>query len=147
MRQTAKINKSIEIPSDIGYIKKVSHELLERLKEKGIDRSIQFDVRLAVEEAVRNAIEHGNNYNKELPVLIRYSVDAKKITVDIQDKGTGFHLKSVPDPREGDNILEAGGRGVFLMHKLMDKIRYNKKGNRVTMIKFFGDSGAVIRRS
>ncbi len=145
MKQAAKIDKSIEIPSDIGYIKKVSHELLEHLKEKGVDRSIQFDVRLAVEEAVRNAIEHGNTYNKELPVLIRYSVDGKKITVDIQDKGTGFHLKSVPDPREGGNLLQEGGRGVFLMHKLMDKVRYNKKGNRVTMIKFF-DNPAIIRR-
>jgi len=137
MSQTAKIDKRIEIPSDIGYIKKVSHELLEHLKRHGIDRSVQFDVRLAVEEAIRNAIEHGNNYNKELPVLIRYIVDSEKITVDVKDKGKGFHLKNVPDPREEDNLFEEGGRGVFLIHKLMDKVTYNKRGNRVTMTKFF----------
>ena len=137
MNRTAKVDKRIEIPSDIGYIKKVSQELLEHLKRYGADKSVQFDVRLAVEETVRNAIEHGNNYNKELPVLIRYVIDSRKITVDIKDKGSGFHLKSVPDPREGDNILREGGRGVLLIHKLMDKVTYNKKGNRVKMTKFF----------
>ena len=137
MKQAARIDKKIEIPSDIGYIKKVSHELLEHLKEKGVDESIQFDIRLAVEEAVRNAIEHGNNYDKELSVLIRYSLDAKKIIVCIEDKGEGFHLKSVPDPRREDNLLQEGGRGVFLIQKLMNKVKYNKKGNRVTMVKFF----------
>ncbi|MFH0839927.1 MAG: ATP-binding protein [Candidatus Omnitrophota bacterium] len=137
MKQAARIDKKIEIPSDIGYIKKVSHELLEHLKEKGVDESVQFDIRLAVEEAVRNAIEHGNNYDKELPVLIRYSLDAKKIIVCIEDKGEGFHLKSVPDPRQEDNLLQEGGRGVFLMQKLMNKVKYSKRGNRVTMVKLF----------
>ena len=137
MNQTAKIDKRIEIPSDIEYIKKVSHELLEYLNRYGIDKSVQFDVRLAVEEAVRNAIEHGNNYDKALPVLIRYVIDSKKVTVDIEDKGEGFHLKNVPDPREEGNLLQEGGRGVFLIHKLMDKVAYNKKGNRVRMTKFW----------
>jgi serine/threonine-protein kinase RsbW len=137
MNPTEKIDKKIEIPSDIEYITKVSHELLEHLKHYGADESVRFDVRLAVEEAVRNAIEHGNRYDKELPVLIRYTVDSKKITVEIEDKGEGFHLKSVPDPREGDNLLEEGGRGVLLIHKLMDKVAYNEKGNIVKITKFF----------
>ncbi|MDD5680722.1 MAG: ATP-binding protein [Candidatus Omnitrophica bacterium] len=137
MNQTAKIDKRIEIPSDVGYIKKVSYELLEHLKRYGVDKSVQFDVRLAVEEAVRNAIEHGNHYNKELPVVIRYIVDSKKITVEIEDKGEGFHLKNIPDPSEGDNLLHEGGRGVFLMHKLMDKVVYNEKGNIVKITKSF----------
>lgn len=137
MSQTAKIDKRIEIPSDISYIKKVSRELLEHLGRYGVDKSVQFDVRLAVEEAVRNAIQHGNKYNKELPVFIRYAVDKKKVRVDVEDKGEGFHLKNVADPREEKNLLQEGGRGVFLIRKLMDEVVYNKKGNKVRITKFF----------
>jgi serine/threonine-protein kinase RsbW len=134
---TEKINKNIEIPSDIRYIKKVSNEILKLLEHFGVDKSFQFDVRLAVEEAIRNAIEHGHRYEKELPITISYTVDKDKIEVVVEDKGRGFDLKKVPDPRMEDNITKEGGRGVFLIHRLMDEARYNRRGNKVKMTKFF----------
>lgn len=134
---TEKIEKKIEIPSNIKYIKKVSQEILEHLERLNVDQSIQFDVRLAVEEAVRNAMEHGHFDNEALPISILYSVDSDKVKIVVEDKGEGFDLKKIPDPREGDNLFKGGGRGVFLIYKLMDEVQYNKKGNKVTMAKRF----------
>lgn len=131
------IDKKIEIPSDIEYIKKVSKEILRHLQHLKIDKSIQFDIRLVVEEAVRNGIEHGNNYNKHLPITVSYTLDKDKIEIEVEDRGKGFDLKKVPDPRTKAQIMKEGGRGVFLIYKLMDKVTYNKKGNKVSMTKFF----------
>ncbi|MEA3305479.1 MAG: ATP-binding protein, partial [Candidatus Omnitrophota bacterium] len=106
---TGEIHKSIEIPSDIKYIKKVSFEILEHLKRLKIDKSIRFDVRLAVEEAVRNAIEHGHKRDKNLRVIITYTVNKDRAEIEVEDQGKGFDVVNVPDPRTGDNIMKGSG--------------------------------------
>ena len=107
---------------------------LQRLR---IDESIQFDVRLAIEEALRNAIQHGHRHGKKLPIAVSYEVDKDRIEIEVEDRGEGFDLKKIADPRTRENLMKEGGRGVFLIFELMDKVRYNKKGNRVKMTKFF----------
>jgi serine/threonine-protein kinase RsbW len=135
MALTEKVNKKIEIPSDIRYIKKISKEILELLQRQGVDKSVQFDVRLAVEEAVRNAIEHGHQYDKKLPITVSYAVAEDRIEIEVEDRGKGFDVKQIPDPRTEEHIMKEGGRGVFLIYRLMDKVQYNKKGNKVKMTK------------
>jgi len=129
-------NKRTEIPSDIRYIKKISKEILKHLQHRKIDEYIQFDVRLATEEAIRNAIIHGNHSNKKLPVAVSYTVNKDKIEIEVEDRGEGFDVKNIPDPRTKDYIMKEGGRGIFLMQELMDKVEYNKKGNKVKITKF-----------
>ena len=131
------INKSIEIPSDISYIKKISDEIVKDLGQFNIGEPLQFDIRLVVEEAVRNAIEHGNCYDKELPVKVSYSINDGKFVIEVEDQGKGFDTKRVPDPRKEENLVKEGGRGVFLIRKLMDTVEYNDKGNRVKIVKYF----------
>ncbi len=144
MADAEDIKKKIEIPSEIKYIKKMSREILGHLERLGIEESIRFDIRLAVEEAVKNSIEHGPPQGQSLPVKVFYAIQRDKIEISVEDRGEGFDMKKVPDPRTKDNIMRGDGRGVFLIHKLMDKVAYNKKGNKVTMTKFFkGLSGRV----
>ena len=131
------VNKSIEIPSDLGYIKQVSFEIMTYLERFKIEEAIQFDIRLVVEEAVRNAIEHGNCYDKSLPVKIPYHVSKDKFVIQIKDHGKGFDAAKVPDPRKEENLVKAGGRGVFLINKLMDRVEYEEKGTKVTITKYF----------
>jgi len=123
----------IKIPSDTACIRQVSRKIEDFLKAKTEDSSVLFDIRLSVEEAVKNAIIHGNKRKKNLSVSVRYSFREGAFSVEIEDAGSGFALGKIADPTKGDNILMEGGRGVFLMHKLMDKVLYNK--NRVSMIK------------
>jgi len=137
MIPTEKVTKKLAIPSDLSYIKKISNEILTHLERLGVDQSVRFDIRLSFEEALRNAIEHGNDYKKDLPVEVSYEVRAGRIDIEIGDQGAGFDFRNVGDPRDEKNIMKEGGRGVFLIRKLMDKVTYNKKGNRVKMTKFF----------
>lgn len=132
-----KLNNRTKIHSDIRYIKKISKEILKLLQYRKVDESVQFDVRLAAEEAIRNAIVHGNHSDKKLPVAVSYTLDKNKIEIEVEDRGEGFDVKKIPDPRTKDYVMKEGGRGIFLMQELMDRVKYNEKGNKVKMTKFF----------
>jgi len=130
------VNKKIEIPSDIGYIKKVSMEIIGRLESLGVEKAVQFDIRLAVEEALRNAIEHGNRFERDIPVKISYEIDDNAFRIEVEDQGKGFNAAKIPDPRKKENLVKEGGRGVLLIRKLMDKVEYRGKGNKVSIVKY-----------
>lgn len=125
---------SFKIPSEIPYIKKASARILKDL-EPLTDESTLFDVRLCVEEAVRNAIVHGNHCDKKRIVKIAYWTDGAKLHIEIEDEGKGFDCKKIPDPTDTEHILRNSGRGVYLIHHLMDEVLYSQTGNRVTMIR------------
>ena len=88
-----------------------------------------------MEEAVRNAIVYASKSDKVLPIDISYTIEQDKIRIVVEDKGAGFNVKDLPDPTNMKNLYKESGRGVYIMQRLMDKVEYNEKGNRVTMEK------------
>jgi serine/threonine-protein kinase RsbW len=131
------ITESVKIFSKPANIRNVSSRIVDLLGERGVDRSYIFDIRLSLEETVLNAIDHGNNNDEKLSVTISFAVYDDKIEITVEDEGPGFDHSKLPDPTKSDNILRAHGRGVYLVHKLMDSVEYNKKGNKVKLVKFF----------
>jgi len=129
--------QSLRLQSQTESIKRASAGIVNFIieKEKSVHKDILFDIKLCVEEAVRNAIVHGNRSNVHLPVDISYDIADNKITITVEDQGNGFHLEKLPDPTQAENLYKESGRGVYLMHRLMDKVHYNTKRNRVTMEK------------
>ncbi len=104
------------------------------------------EVRLALEELGRNAIEWGNAGDRGKKVTFGARILPGKIIVYIEDEGPGFNPDRVPDPsidplRHIESRKEAkkriGGYGIHLIKHLMDKLVYNAKGNRVVAIKYF----------
>ncbi len=92
-----------------------------------------FAARLALEEAVVNAIKHGHQGDTSKPVRVSYAVDAEQVLLTVEDEGPGFHPDDVPDPLDPENLERACGRGVFLMRHYMTWVKYNERGNRVTL--------------
>jgi len=131
--ERSKIN--ITIPSDIKHLREVSSRILEGLAHYRLSEEALFEIRLCIEEAVRNAIVHGNRSDKNLPVNISYSTQDRQLVMEVEDSGAGFNPQSVPDPTADDNILKGGGRGVYLIKHLMDKVEYNDTGNKIRMVK------------
>ena len=125
----------IRVPSRTQYIRKVSSRLLSGLDRYDIDENRLFDIRLCVEEAVRNAMVHGNNSDGKLSVKTAYWVDNGELNIEIEDEGPGFDHVNVDDPTHPEHIMKNSGRGVYLIKKLMDRVEYNDKGNKVTMVK------------
>ncbi len=55
----------------------------------------------------------------------------------IEDQGKGFNVKKLRDPRKDENLLDEGGRGILVARQAADRVRYNAKGNQVTLVKRF----------
>ncbi len=125
----------IKIPSEIKQLKKVSSRILDSITSQHIDEAVLFDIRLCVEEAVRNAIVHGNRCDKKLSITISYWIEDGSFNIEVEDEGKGFDHKELPDPTEEGNMLRNHGRGVYLIKRLMDEVRYNEIGNKVKMVK------------
>ncbi|MBI9015652.1 MAG: ATP-binding protein [Phycisphaerae bacterium] len=126
----------IQIPSDYQQAKKVEDDILHAAMHFDYPDQDIFAIRLCLEEALTNAIRHGNGMDDNKKVDIRYYVDSKRVEIDIIDQGNGFKLEDVPDPREMDNIDQPNGRGILLMKSYLNVIEYNKKGNGIHMVKY-----------
>jgi serine/threonine-protein kinase RsbW len=94
-----------------------------------------FAVRLALEEALVNAIRHGNQEDLSRHVNVSYLVGPERVLIEVQDEGEGFDPRAVPDPLAPENLERSSGRGLHLMRTYMTWVRYNGRGNCVTMCK------------
>jgi serine/threonine-protein kinase RsbW len=92
-----------------------------------------FAVRLAISEAIINAIKHGHKLDPMKVVRFRYQVTPEEVAAEIVDEGPGFDPAQVPDPLAEENIGRPGGRGLFLMRTYMTWVRFNDVGNAVTL--------------
>jgi serine phosphatase RsbU (regulator of sigma subunit)/anti-sigma regulatory factor (Ser/Thr protein kinase) len=125
----------IVIRSEPMQLARVESLILSRLEALNYGERALFAVRLALEEAVINAIKHGNRMDKAKRVTVTFSADREECVVAVEDEGQGFDPASVPDPTTDENLELPHGRGLVLMRAYMDEVKFNAKGNRVTMRK------------
>ena len=125
----------VVIPSEPMQLARVESLILSRLEALNYGERALFSVRLALEEAIINAIKHGNGMDKAKNVTLTYSADRAEFLVSIADEGAGFDPSAVPDPTADENLESPHGRGLTLMKAYMDDVTFNAKGNCVTMRK------------
>ena len=123
------------IPSKLEEVAGVHEALLGQLEACGYVKEERFAIRLAVEEALTNAIRHGNCGDPAKHVTITYHISPNRFEISICDEGCGFAPEELPDPTAEENLSRPHGRGVMLMHAYMTAITYNDTGNCVTMVK------------
>src|ERR1700757_2148603 len=91
------------------------------------------NILVAVTEAVNNAIYHGNKAQTDKKIYVTFSSNNKAISFTVRDEGEGFDFKHLPDPTDPKNIEKPTGRGVFLMHRLADDVKFSEKGRCVSL--------------
>lgn len=123
------------IPSERGAGHRLIEEVLEQLKQYQWSGRDLFGVRLALEEAIVNAIKHGNGLDHRKEVRVHCKLSAERLWIEIADEGRGFHPEAVPDPTDPANLEKPSGRGIMLMRNYMNRVEYNDSGNVVTMEK------------
>ena len=129
------MRKKFQINSDLANVQKASHEVLAFLKPLLIGEAAEFDIRLCLEEALINAMKYGNALQKELPVELDVEGGPAEVRITVKDQGPGFDVSKIEDCTEEKNLFRNRGRGVYLIHQLMDEVRYNEKGNTLLMVK------------
>jgi serine/threonine-protein kinase RsbW len=126
---------TVRLPSDIGCIEEAV-ELVTRhcLAGHRATKTIRFKLQVVLSEALANAILRGNQEALDKWVEVRAELRAEAIRVYVTDEGPGFDPSTVPEPIQPDQIDEAGGRGLFLIRKLVDAVQFNEQGNSICMI-------------
>lgn len=124
-----------ELPSDLTLMNGVLHFITERVTKLGLINATHSNLFIALDEAFVNAVKHGNKFDATKLVRITVELSAKEARFTIEDEGDGFNLKTVPDPLDPANLFKTSGRGVLLIHNIMDEVIYSERGNKVTMIK------------
>ncbi len=128
----------IRIPSDTSAGQAVQERIVKRLEELEFSSRDLFGMRLALEEALVNAIKHGNRMDRNKHVEIFCRIHDDSVRIEIEDEGPGFQLSDVPDPTADENLERPCGRGIMLMRSFMNLVEYNDRGNRVILEKLKG---------
>lgn len=133
--ENSSIKKTFTIKSNLKEIDPLVNNILACLKDANVNNEILYDVRLVTQEALINAVKHGNKLNPQMFVAVDFDYSNDTIKITVQDEGRGYDYANIPDPTLEENIIKGCGRGVFLIRKLMDEVNFNKAGNRMEMIK------------
>jgi serine/threonine-protein kinase RsbW len=109
--------------------------LIERGEEAGFDEErLRLNLRVGLSEALANAMLYGNCRDPRKRVRVEAKLTPDAITLRVTDEGHGFDPGMLADPTTPGNRKRIGGRGIFLIRKMMDHVEFNAKGNSITMV-------------
>jgi serine/threonine-protein kinase RsbW len=127
----------VTIPSDTAEARAVQEQIEKLLQERHTSEKDIFCIKLALEEALVNAIKHGNQMDRSKKVQISFRIHADRFECQISDEGPGFDPEDVPDPTAVENLERPCGRGLMLMRYYMNEVVYSSRGNCVSMHRIF----------
>jgi len=124
------------MPSEIKAISPLVHRLMRLIEGSHCLAGEEPAVELALEEALNNAVVHGNGMDPQKLVQVRCRCDSGKgISLVVKDQGQGFDPNSVPNPLSPENLSADHGRGIWLMRVAMDEVTFERGGTEVHMRK------------
>ncbi len=130
------LTRETTIPSDLTAAHQIQVEIEQILqKASAFDEREIFAVKLAVEEALVNAIKHGNQMDPDKSVRVLYELKSDHLEIRITDQGPGFDPGDVPDPTAPENLERPCGRGLLLIRHYMTEVQFFDNGNTIAMTK------------
>lgn len=123
------------IPNDADLGRRILDQLLAQLEQHSWTSEDIFSVHLAFDEALVNAMKHGNRFDPAKNVHIDCALSRDRVRIEIADEGPGFNPEAVPDCRCEERLEVPNGRGLFLMRSFMCRVEYLERGNRVLLEK------------
>jgi serine/threonine-protein kinase RsbW len=133
--QPSRFPDDIAIPSDTAEAQRVQERIIQDLQAVHFNERELFGIRLALEEALVNAMKHGNQLDPKKMVRISWRIEDEVFYVRIRDEGKGFDPDDVPDCTDLHNLERPCGRGLMLMKHYMNEVRFLDRGNVVVMWK------------
>ena len=124
------------VPGDVNAISPVVQGVMHIAKQMECAQGKDFEIEMAVREALANAIVHGcrNDPGKTVQVCVACDV-ARGMLIVVRDPGHGFDPASVPSPTMGQNVFSEHGRGIYLINELMDEVHFERGGTEIHMVK------------
>jgi serine/threonine-protein kinase RsbW len=130
----ASVQVSLRVPSDVGCIEEVVDLLLRHCTHRAwLCRRTRFNLRVALAEALANAIVAGNREDRSKSVLVEADLSGDEVRVEITDEGTGFDPAGITAPLLPEELDRPNGRGLFLIQQLIDDVSFNDRGNSICL--------------
>lgn len=127
--------KECVISSDLSETCIPRQVIVDELNRCCFKEEDSFAIKLALEEALVNAVKHGNTCDPTKKVTIRYAITADEAVIVVRDEGEGFEPDRIPDPTTPDRLPLPYGRGIMLMRSYMDNVEFRDEGREVCFIK------------
>ncbi|QOV89682.1 ATP-binding protein [Humisphaera borealis] len=128
------VKRVFDIPSDFSASRDVQTHIMDDVVAAGFDEERIFAIRISLEEAIVNAIRHGNRMDASKRVKIEAATGPGYLEVTVEDEGPGFDRKNVPDPTAAENLCRPSGRGILLIESYMTSVGWEAGGRRMRMI-------------
>ncbi len=126
--------RRFEMRSERRVIPATVERILAAVRPVGLPSDRLNDLAVALSEALSNAAIHGNGLDPAKKVVITVTVVPRDhAVIEVKDEGHGFDVARLTDPTHPARILSTGGRGVFLMRRLVDRVEYEDGGARVRL--------------
>jgi len=124
------------IPGTVEAIPPVVTRIMEEVRSMECAAGKEFDIEVAINEALANAVQHGcaNDPSKQVEVTVECD-PASGMLIVVKDPGSGFDPTDVPSPIVGQRLYSDHGRGIFLINELMDEVSYKNGGTEIWMRK------------
>lgn len=122
------------ISSDLEVVPDIIEKWLGRLEPLRLSEDVIFGLKLCLQEAVINAIKHGNRGNPSLNVHVIIKAHPDRLTIEVTDQGKGFDFNAVPDPTAPENIGKNHGRGIYLIRQTMKEVTFLNSGRTIRMV-------------
>ena len=129
------LKRVFTIPSDFASSRDVQLRIMQDVAECGFDEETVFAIRISLEEAIVNAIRHGNRLDASKQVYVESLTAPGRCEIIVEDEGVGFDRHRIPDPTHEENLCRPSGRGILLIESYMSDVRWERGGRRVWMVK------------
>ena len=128
------VKVDLKLPGDVEAISPIVGKVMAIVTEMGCAAGREFEIELALREALANAIEHGSGHDPSKEIQCCVACDhARGMLIVVRDLGPGFDPASIPSPVLGQNLFSTGGRGIYLINQLMDEVHFDKGGTEIHM--------------
>ena len=125
---------SLQLPSNHESVAVLENFVDDLVSNLHIGDDVYANLMTCLNEAITNAIFHGNKQNPDKKVYINLEVINQKCLIfNVADEGAGFDFNDIPDPTDEANLEKLTGRGVYIMKKLADQCIFNTLGNEVEL--------------
>jgi serine/threonine-protein kinase RsbW len=131
------------LPSDLRLMGVVRSFVQAACQASEVPETIVHQIVLATNEAASNVVRHAHHESPEAALQVLCRITPELVEICVLDEGAPFDVNAVPDLDPAE--IRVGGRGVFLMRKLMDELsceRRGEHGNLLRMVKRLGPSSA-----
>jgi serine/threonine-protein kinase RsbW len=136
--------RQIALPADIGSLLPIRTFVEEVCMQANLDDETSYDIKLAVDEACMNIIEHGYAGMDPGSIIVSLQYGARKLVVRITDFGRPFEPSEPPEPDlEATLHGERGGFGLYFIYRSVDSVTYQAtgSGNTLTLVKTLAYGG------